>query len=111
MAEAAPVPVNPYQPAAEAADLAAVPFVGRQKAFERLYQQLTDPMKAETTVVLGRQSSGKTALLQHFDAFFDESFVTVYIPLRAMPLTSETVWLKDLARRITLEITAHNFTH
>lgn len=102
-------PVNPYLPAADDETLPFAPFVGRQKAFERLYQQLTDP-KAGTTVILGRRQVGKTALLQHFHSVFDETFVSVYMPLKQMPIEDEAAWLKLLARRTMFALTERNFT-
>ncbi|MDL1882669.1 hypothetical protein FBR01_03340 [Anaerolineae bacterium CFX8] len=103
-------PVNPYHPHTDGSALALIPFAGRQKAFERLYQQLTDPLKSEVTVLLGRQGVGKTALLQHFHPFFDETFVSTYVPLGHLPLKSEAVWLKALARRITGVLIERSFT-
>ncbi|NWG16427.1 MAG: AAA family ATPase [Chloroflexi bacterium] len=109
MAEQIP-PVNPYRPDADDSELKLVPFAGRQKAFERLYQRLTDPIRAEATILLGQQGVGKTALLRHFHTFFDETFVSVCVPLRQMPLTDEDAWLKALAQRITSALVMRNFT-
>lgn len=102
-------PANPYQPVTDDDGLPLAPFVGRQKAFERLYQPLTDP-KAGAAVILGRRRVGKTALLQHFHPAFDESFVSVYVPLRQMPPDDESAWLKALARRAMTALAERGFT-
>ncbi len=89
---------NPYRPIegdALAATLA--PFAGRQKAFEHLYQQLTDPASAGVSIILGRRDIGKTALLRHFNSYFDDSFVGVYLPLKNQNFGSESDWLNTLA--------------
>lgn len=106
----AEIPVNPYHPTPDGTLLPLVPFAGRQKAFERLYQQITDPAQAVTTVFLGRQHIGKTAFFLHFHLFFDETFVGVYVPLRDMPLEGEAAWLTALARRTTSALVDRNFT-
>src|SRR5690242_19154857 len=95
---AVPVPNNPYP--ALRGDVAFVPFVGRQKAFEYLYQQLTG---LKSSIVLGRQESGKTSVLRHFGDYFDESFVGVYLALKNIPLQSEGDWLLALAEA-TLQV-------
>ncbi len=89
---AVPVPNNPYP--ALRGDVAFAPFVGRQKAFEYLYQQLTGQ---KGCVILGRQESGKTSVLRHFGDYFDESFVGVYLALKNVPLQNEGDWLLALA--------------
>lgn len=103
-------PENPYLPVPQDDLLPFAPFVGRQKAFEHLYQQLTDPVKAGITIILGRQHVGKTALLQHFHPFFDETFVSIYVPLKQMSLDDEAVWLKTLARRTMSALAERGFT-
>jgi hypothetical protein len=90
---AAQPPANPYNPRPADGEPAA-PFAGRQKAFEALYQALTGPAQTDTTLIMGRAGSGKTALLRHFNTFFDETFVGVYLPLRAMSLSDENTWLQ-----------------
>ncbi len=104
------LPVNPYDPAPDEAALPFVPFAGRQKAFEHLYRLLTDPANTDAVVILGRRHSGKTALLHHFHPFFDESFVSVYIPLHQLPLDSEAAWLKALSRRTNVALVEQNFS-
>ncbi len=87
---------NPYRPA-EGDETALAPFAGRQKAFEHLYQRLTDPTSAGVSIILGRRDIGKTALLRHFGAYFDDTFVDVYIPLKNQNVRSESDWLNVLA--------------
>ncbi len=86
---------NPYRPAEE--ETALAPFAGRQKAFEHLYQRLTDPNSAGVSIILGRRDIGKTALLRHFNAYFDESFIPVYLPLLNENVRSESDWLNIVA--------------
>src|SRR5688572_14398601 len=100
---------NPYRPLPDKNDLSA-PFAGRQKAFEFLYQRLTDPAGTESSLIMGRQEGGKTALLQHFNRFFDETFVGVYIPLLEKRLNSETDWLQLLAHEATRALSERNYT-
>jgi hypothetical protein len=87
---------NPYRPPEGDGNVLA-PFAGRQKAFEHLYQRLTDPTSAGVSIILGRRDIGKTALLQHFNTYFDETFVDVYIPLKNQNIRSESDWLNVLA--------------
>jgi hypothetical protein len=100
---------NPYRPLPDENDLSA-PFAGRQKAFEFLYQRLTDPAGTESSLIMGRQEGGKTALLHHFNRFFDETFVSVYIPLAEKRLNSEADWLELLAKEATRALSEHNYT-
>src|SRR5689334_15769233 len=87
---------NPYRPA-EGNETLLAPFAGRQKAFEHLYQQLTDPASAGVSIILGRRDIGKTALLRHFPSYFDDTFVGVYLPLKNKSVSSESDWLNTLA--------------
>ncbi|MBI5668311.1 MAG: hypothetical protein HZC41_09915 [Chloroflexi bacterium] len=103
-------PVNPYHPVPDDDLLPLLPFAGRQKAFERLYQQITDPVQARTTIFLGRQHVGKTAFFLHFHPFFEETYVGVYVPLGYTPLNHEADWLKALAQRTTAALVGRNFT-
>jgi hypothetical protein len=106
---ASQAPANPYRPPQDdAASLA--PFAGRQKAFEFLYQQLTDPAGMETTLIVGRHDSGKTALLHHFAQYFDESFVGVYVPLTSKPPAHEDAWLRLLADGSARALAERNYT-
>lgn len=100
---------NPYRPLPDENDGSA-PFAGRQKAFEFLYQRLTDPAGTESSLIMGRQEGGKTALLHHFNRFFDETFVSVYIPLADKRLTSEADWLQLLANEATKALSERNYT-
>lgn len=95
MTEASLIPRNPYLPDPNSGALA--PFAGRQRAFEHLYQHLTDPAGAGVSVILGRRDIGKTALLRHFNTYFDESFIGVYISLKDRSIRSEADWLDILA--------------
>src|SRR5215216_6184488 len=100
---------NPYRPA-EGEETALAPFAGRQKAFEHLYQRLTDPTSAGVSIILGRRDIGKTALLQHFNTYFDETFVDVYIPLKNQNIRSESDWLNVLAIRTMQVLSEKDFS-
>lgn len=95
---------NPYRPLADE-DVTRAPFVGREKTFEYLYKQLTNPLGAQTSVVLGRYDIGKTSLLRHFGDYFDETFIGVYIPLKDHPFTNEGDWLRALVNETNRTLT------
>jgi hypothetical protein len=99
---------NPYIPNADNGTLP--PFAGRTRAFEYLYARLTDPTQADACLVIGREGLGKTALLQHFSQFFDETFVAVYIPLNAISLADEDRWLRKLTDGAGSALAARNYT-
>ncbi|MEZ4669930.1 MAG: hypothetical protein R3E39_18665 [Anaerolineae bacterium] len=90
------IPQNPYRPDLND-DVALAPFAGRQRAFEHLYQHLTDPAGAGVSVILGRRDIGKSALLRHFNSYFDDTFIGVYIGLKDRAIRSEADWLEILA--------------
>ncbi len=100
---------NPYRPA-EGDDTTLAPFAGRQKAFEHLYQRLTDPTSAGVSIILGRRDIGKTALLRHFNAYFDETFIPVYLPLKNQDVRSESDWLNILALRTMQVLSNKDFS-
>jgi hypothetical protein len=95
---------NPY------GESSLAPFAGRQAAFARLYQHLTAPRVKGAMTFLGRKRLGKTALLTHFETFFDETFVGVYLPLKEMTPDDEDDWLLTLAREATKALVRHSFT-
>lgn len=86
---------NPYRPS-KSDDPALAPFAGRQKAFDHLYQHLTDPSGAGVSIILGRRDIGKTAMLRRFSTYFDENVVGVYLPLKGQAFHSESDWLNTL---------------
>jgi len=106
---ASQAPTNPYQPLPDS-EIDSAPFAGRQKAFEFLYQQLTDPAGTETSLILGRHAIGKTALLRHFNRFFDETLVGVYVPLQERTFTDEADWLKLLVDGAARALAERNYT-
>jgi hypothetical protein len=59
---------------------------------------------------LGRRRVGKTALLRHFSAFFDDTFIDVYLPLKDAPLSNEGEWLLYLARAVGQALAVRDFT-
>jgi hypothetical protein len=103
------VTANPYRPLPDD-DPTSAPFAGRQKAFEFLYQQLTNPAGTETSLIIGRRDSGKTALLNHFSRFFDDSFLGVMIPLKGKVFASEADWLNLFVDGAARELAERNYT-
>ncbi len=83
---------NPYP--AGRGDVMLAPFAGRQKAFEQIYQQLT---RTRSSVIMGAQESGKTAVLRHFSTYFEDKFIGIYVALKDANLQSEGDWLRTLA--------------
>lgn len=100
---------NPYR-LPDTDDKVLAPFTGRLKAFEHLYQQLTDPTSAGVSVILGRRDIGKTVLLKHFNTYFDDSFLGVYIPLLAQTVRSESDWLNIIALSTMQVLSTHDFS-
>jgi hypothetical protein len=100
--------INPYRPGSYD-DPALAPFVGREKAFDYIYQQLNAAHMA-TSVILGWRGSGKTALLSHFNDHFGEGFIGVFLPLARAPLANEATWLRHLARCITAALTERDYS-
>lgn len=86
-----PTPTNPFDP-----QHPAPPFAGRDAALVRLHQAVTAPESVEALVFMGRRRIGKTALLNQFDAAFDELLLGVLLPLDTAPLHSETAWLRSI---------------
>ncbi|MEO8395722.1 MAG: hypothetical protein ABI700_22195, partial [Chloroflexota bacterium] len=104
-------PVNPYHAKYGDQDgLVSAPFAGRKEAFARLYSRLFDPVNTGAILFLGRQHSGKSALLRNTDAVFKDTAVGVYIPLREATPESEASWLLALAQAVTSSLTEHGFT-
>lgn len=91
-------------------DLAAAPFAGRQQAFSQLHQHLIDPAKTHALPFLGRRGIGKSAFLRRVDAVFDESFVSVYLPITTMPLSSEDAWLEALVAATSAALEERGFS-
>jgi hypothetical protein len=99
-------PTNPYYPD----DPAMAAFAGRAGLFARLHQRLTNPTHTEAALFLGRRHFGKTALLTHFGAYFDDSFIDVYLPLKESPLANEEEWLLHVVRMIGKALAVRDFT-
>lgn len=96
--------INPFD-----SDATLPIFVGRALELARLHQHLTDPANTHATVYLGRWRMGKTALLQHFDQFFDEHFIGIYIPLENVEFSDETHWLMDLMQAVQYYVKAQGY--
>jgi hypothetical protein len=98
-------PINPYHD-----DPTQAAFAGREDAFIRLHQHLTNPTNAEAILFLGRHRIGKTALLLRASSYFDDSFIDVYLPLQQAVLDSEKSWLLHLVRAIGRALASRDFT-
>ena len=103
--------VNPYHAGyGDTAGVASAPFAGRKDAFTRLYARMFDPVNTGAILFLGRQHTGKTALLHNTDAIFKETAVGIYVPLRETTLDTEAHWLLALAQMITATLVESGFT-
>ena len=78
--------------------------------FEHLYKNLTDPEQTHTSLILGREGTGKTALLQQFNTFFDETFIGVYLPLVQIGLTGERDWISEMVKATEKTLVARHYT-
>lgn len=101
---------NPYLPDATDDNVKVAPFVGRQRAFEHVYQRLTEPQGAGVSLVLGRRDIGKTAFLKHFHDYFDDSFITAYLPLKTFSPQNEAEWLTTLALETMQALAQRDFS-
>lgn len=109
MDESAVYVQNPYfPPGGDEDDLARAPFAGRQAAFARLYQTLTDPHGPRALLVTGRRKIGRTALLCAFDNAFGDTIVSACVPLREAPLGSESDLLLEIAQDVTAALISHD---
>lgn len=81
-------------------------IVGRREIYTLLQQHLVDPSGQHVHVILGWRGSGKSALLQALPQLFDDSFVTVYLPLSEERLADESTWLASLMEATAMAITA-----
>ncbi|MFN8372383.1 MAG: hypothetical protein U0694_05845 [Anaerolineae bacterium] len=100
---------NPYRPAADDGYVPA-PFAGRQQAFTRIYGYLSDVERVQAFALVGRRQIGKTAFLWQFDAVFGDTYVGVFVPMEALPLRSEGLWLAALARQMMTAIARREYT-
>lgn len=96
--------LNPFD-----SDATLPAFIGREQALSRLHQHLTDPANTHATLYLGRWHIGKTALLQHFDQFFDDTFISVYIPLKNVEFRDDTRWILDLMQAIQYYVKSRGY--
>lgn len=93
-----------------------VPFVGRESELSRLHHALANPQAGEALVYVGRRHIGKTALLNQFDAIFDEMRIGIYLPLQSLadglhaPLNDEASWLRTLHLALHDALTGRGFS-
>ncbi len=84
------------QPLTRSIETPVLPFVGRTTLINRLHQHIIDPAEAVAQCYMGRQQTGKTALLRHIDLSFGADIITVYIPLRDTVFTNDEDLLRQL---------------
>lgn len=89
---------------------ALAPFAGREAARAYLYQRLTDTQHRHGITIVGARGSGKSALLANFDSFFDEAFISVMLPLKAMTQLDEVTLLVEMTRRAALPMVQRQFS-
>lgn len=100
---------NPYVPGSgDETDLARAPFAGRQAAFTRIYQTLSDPAGGRALLITGRARIGRTSLLYAFDSAFGDTIISIPVPLRLAPLSSEMELMLELAQSITAGLILHD---
>jgi hypothetical protein len=92
---------NPYRD--DNSELA--PFAGRQPAFARLHQYLKNPVNGQAMIFVGQRRVGKTAFLQHFGTVFDDTFMSIYIPLKQLTFHDDTDFWLEMVQR-TLKVLA-----
>ncbi|MFW5708977.1 MAG: hypothetical protein ACOCX5_02030 [Chloroflexota bacterium] len=86
------------------------PFAGREGAFERIQQHLSDPTSIPVPVFMGRAHIGKTALLKQFAGPARPSFIGVYVALSGIQATTERDWIHLLTQTIAETLDANGFT-
>ncbi len=92
---------NPYRPTANGEYVPSA-FAGRTTAYSHINQHLSAPNTGQAMVISGRRHIGKSALLWHFQEFFGNDYLGVYIPLRSIhpQIQSEKTLLMTFARSI-----------
>lgn len=103
------LPPNPYHHD-YGDDPSAAPFAGRSAIFARLYQHAARSDRKSGLCILGRRHTGKTALLHAIRAIFADSHLSVIVPLREMPIESETDWYLTLAQQATAALIEGGYT-
>ncbi len=86
------------------------PFAGREALYARLYQHALDPPERRALVMTGRDGSGKTALLKQFDRVFDDTLLSLYVPLKQIALDDRDDWLQWLVDGTNQVLTRHDFS-
>jgi hypothetical protein len=85
-------------------------FALRVAAYQHIHQCFADPYTPLAATFIGRRSIGKSALLWHFNAVFDDPYIGVYVPLRQLRPQSERVLFRYFAEQIFAAITARGFS-
>jgi len=103
MAEQDPTP-NPF--AAAPTDR---PFAGRQAIITRIHQHITGRPQAAAPIIIGRQHSGKSALLHRFSGFVNDTIIGVYLPLSKIKPAQEQQWTQALIHTTAETLDKYNF--
>lgn len=77
------------------------PFVARMAIYERIEQQVRQPLHHNLLSILGWQGTGRTTLLQHVNAHFDETIIGVYMAFDSETLADERTLLLALMQQTT----------
>jgi hypothetical protein len=86
------------------------PFAGREALYARLYQYALDPPEPRAMVITGHTGTGKTALLKQFDHVFDDTILSLYVPLASLRVTADDDWLTWLIDETNTLLTRHDFS-
>jgi hypothetical protein len=88
---------------------ATTEFVGRDAIYKRLQQHVAKPTARGAFLLLGRTGMGKTALLTHFDAYFDDALLGVYLRLDAEMLQDMPTLIITLAAATNALLANYHF--
>lgn len=80
--------------------------VGRDSVYARLQQHILDPSQRRAIVYTGHTGIGKTTLLRHFSAVFDDPFLSIYTALSDEAFDTSHAILQHLIDAI-LRLLAH----
>jgi energy-coupling factor transporter ATP-binding protein EcfA2 len=86
------------------------PFAGRDTLYAYMQQQILDPGERFALLFTGHNGVGKTRLLQHFPAVFQDTLLGVQLSAQQFPFSSEADWLRILIQQTNLVLEAHQFS-
>lgn len=86
------------------------PFAGRDAIYARLQQTILDPPHRYAVLFIGYEGIGKSRLLQHFNTVFDDPIYSLYLPLKQLRPSDETVWIDTLIEHTNRLLDEHSFS-